>query len=105
MEKIKIGQEVYVIKYKYNSNKKLFYYIDKMICSGFHGRYIYCRSLENANKKYSTCYEYAQTYSKYQNRVFANEREAIKNMAFRQKEYNLKKKYEQKIKEELRKGE
>lgn len=99
---MKENEIVYVIKYKYDCNKKLIYYIEEMIYTATRGNYIYCRKLEFKNNHYYTPYIYATTFSKQSNRVFSTFEEADKIRKIKQKEYDLKKQIELEFKKRIK---
>ena len=97
---MKKGDKVYVIKYKYEG-KRLVYYIDEMVYAGKNGHYHYCRKPHLAGKHYASDWQYATTFSEYRNRVFATLDEAEENRQFRQKEHDIKKELEKEFKKRM----
>ena len=98
---MKSGDKVYVIKYKYDKDKNLIYFIEEMIFSGKNGHYLYCRKPNLSDKHFSSKWIYAQTFSEHRNRVFETFEEAEKSRQFRQKEHDIKKELEKELKKRM----
>lgn len=98
---MKKGDIVYVIKWKYIEGK-FTYYAQPMIymtTRNNYGTYVYCRNIDYKDKEFPTDTIYASTFSRH--RVFATLEEAQANVVKKQKEHDIKKKYEELAKKEL----
>lgn len=88
---------VYVIKWKYDKDRNLKYYVDEMILSDENIRYFWCRELIYKDRKFYSKRAYASTFSKAGNRVFKTKEEAKKEVLKKQKIYEIKKELKQEL--------